>query len=417
MKNKNLIPAYLLAFVNVLGFSIMIPVFPFIIKEANAPYFVYGLVLSIYSFAQFIGSPLLGKLSDYKGRRPILLISQLGTLISWIIFGFAYFIPYDALDSYKFTISGTTYFLSLPIMIIILARISDGITGGNISVANAYVSDITSFKQKKTIFGYLGGIAGIAFVIGPGIGGITASSSFGYLGTVIAASIISVVALVSIYYFLKESLPIEDRRPYEKPSLKETFFIAKRVRELNPKPIIKQILKIRILLSITMSIFISSIILFLIDLFEFDEKGVGFFMLAAGLFLGFNQSFVYKKVVLKFGELHTLGIGFTLMFIGFIAITLTDNLYIYIGLYYILNLGISITMPVFNSLISQHADKDKQGELMGISESISSLSNAIFPIFGAGLYGIISYNIYYLIAIFPLLGAYFTFKLLRNKKT
>jgi len=166
-----------------------------------------------------------------------------------------------------------------------------------------------------------------------------------------------------------------------------------------------------------MSIFISSIILFLIDLFEFDEKGVGFFMLAAGLFLGFNQSFVYKKVVLKFGELHTLGIGFTLMFIGFIAITLTDNLYIYIGLYYILNLGISITMPVFNSLISQHADKDKQGELMGISESISSLSNAIFPIFGAGLYGIISYNIYYLIAIFPLLGAYFTFKLLRNKKT
>ena len=352
MKNFKILPAYLLTFVNVLGFSIMIPVLPFIVREANAPDYIYGLLLSTYSLFQFIGSPYLGKLSDSKGRKPILLISQLGTFLSWGIFAVAYFIPYNALDESTFTFMGKLFYLCLPLLIIAFARIADGLTGGNISVANAYVSDITTPEQKKTIFGALGGIAGIGFVIGPAIGGFTASFSIGYLGTIITAASISFITLIALMFFLKESLKKEERRPYVKHNFIKSFNLVKRVNELNPKMIIKQVLMLKIIMSVTMACYISTIVLFIIELFQFDEIGVGLFMLVAGFFLGFNQAFIYRKVVVKIGELKTLGLGFGLMSLGFIAITVTDVLWIYMVLYYVLNLGLSLSIPVFNSLIS-----------------------------------------------------------------
>ncbi|MDA9262323.1 MFS transporter [bacterium] len=404
----------MLTFVNVIGFSIMIPVLPFIVKEANAPDYIYGLLLSSYSFFQFIGSPFLGKLSDSKGRKPILLISQLGTFLSWIIFGVAYFIPYSALEGSTFSFMGQLFYFSLPLLVIAFARIADGLTGGNISVANAYVSDITTAEQKKTIFGALGGIAGIGFVIGPAIGGFTASFSIGYIGTIITAASISLITMIALLLFLKESHKKEDRRVYEKHNFIKSFNLVKRVNSLNPKLIIKQVLMLKIIMSITMACYISTIVLFIIELFKFDEMGVGLFMLIAGLFLGFNQAFVYRKIVVKIGELKTLGIGFGLMFLGFIAITLTDVLWVYMVLYYILNLGLSLSIPVFNSLISQHADKDKLGELMGISESIQSLSNAIFPVIAAAIYGAINYNIYIGLSLLPLIGGIITFNLIKK---
>lgn len=394
----------------------MIPVLPFIVEEANAPDYVYGLLLSTYAFFQFIGSPFLGKLSDSKGRKPILLISQLGTFFSWLIYGVAYFIPYAFLDAYEFGFMGQIFYLSLPILVIAFARVADGLTGGNISVTNAYISDITTIEQKKTIFGTLGGIAGIGFVIGPAIGGVTASFSIGYLGTVITAAAVSLIALLAILFFLKESLPEHKRRPYVKHNFFNSFNLVKRVNSLNPKFIVKQVLVLKTLMSATMAFYIATIVLFIIDLFEFDPKGVGFFMLVAGAFLGFNQAFVYRKIVVKLGELKTLVIGFFLTSIGFIAITLTDVLWVYMVLYYILNLGLSLSMPVFNSLISQHAEQDKQGEIMGISESIQSLSNAIFPVISAAIYGLITYNLYLLLALVPLIGGILTLRLIKRLK-
>ncbi|MEN8927345.1 MAG: MFS transporter [Flavobacteriales bacterium] len=416
MKNHKMLPAYLLTFVNVLGFSIMIPVLPFIVKEANAPEYIYGLLLSSYSFFQFIGSPFLGKLSDSFGRKPILLISQLGTFISWLVYIVAYFIPYNSLEEFRFVFLGSVFFFSLPLLIIAVARVADGLTGGNISVANAYVSDITTPEEKKTIFGALGGIAGIGFVLGPAIGGFAASFSIGYLGTVITAASISLITLFALIFFLKESHKKEARRPYVKHNFLKAFNLPKRVNLLNPKPIIKQVLMLKVIMGITMACYIATIVLYIIDLFEFNSVGVGLFLLVAGIFLGFNQAFIYRKVVVKIGELKTLAFGFSLIFLGFLAITVTSTLWIYMVLYYILNLGLSLSMPVFNSLISQHADKDKLGELMGISESIQSLSNAVFPVIAAAIYGAINYNIYILLSLLPLTGAFITFKLIKKNK-
>jgi MFS family permease len=398
----------------------MIPVLPFIVKEANAPEYVYGLLLSAYSFFQFIGSPFLGKLSDSRGRKPILVISQFGTLLSWVIYGVAYFVAYDVLEVYQYDFMGKVFFYSLPLIIIAFARIADGLTGGNISVTNAYVSDITTLEQKKTIFGTLGGIVGIGFVIGPAIGGLTSgyneNGEFEYLGTILTAAGVSLIALLSILFFLKESLPIEKRREYKKHNFIKSFNIVKRVNSLNPKYIVKQVLVLKSLMSATMAFYIATIVLYVIELFDFTPFGTGIFLLVAGIFLGFNQAVLFKKVVLKIGELYTLIIGFSLTALGLVLITLTDILWIYMILYYILNLGLSLSFPVFNSLISQHADEDKQGEIMGISESIQSISNAIFPVIATAIYGFIGYNIYFFLALIPLAGSFVTMRLIKKLK-
>ncbi|MFK8037317.1 MAG: MFS transporter [Crocinitomicaceae bacterium] len=391
--NKRLVPAYLLTFVNVLGFGILMPILPFVINSYGAPKWIFGLMLTLYSASQFIGSPLLGAWSDQKGRKPILMLSQAGTLLSWIVFLGALFIP-----------DVSVYGLTLPLVIIGLARILDGITGGNTSVANAYVADITSPKEKSYIFGYLGGVAGIGIIIGPGIGGFTASSPLGYKGTVLTAIAISFITLLTIKYWLKESLPQGKRQQYEHQSISKSFFILRRIREVKPKPIIKTLFIIKFVFAIMMAFYISSISLFLIDLFKFNEKELGWFMLFVGIFLAFNQAFLSKRFILAFGQYNTLLIGLSLSTIGLVCLTLTDVLYLFIAFYYIMNLGLSLCFPTFNGLIAQHANPKRQGEVMGISESINSLALAVFPVIGAALYGTIGFNLYYFMAVLPLVG-------------
>lgn len=405
MSQSKFLPAYFLTFVNVLGFSILIPVLPFIVKDYGAPKYVYGLLLSLYSLFQFIGSPYLGRLSDSIGRKPVLIFSQIGTLLSWLIFGVAYFLP-----------STSFLMFALPLWVIAFSRILDGITGGNISVANAYVSDITTQKEKSHIFGYLGGIAGIGIIVGPGIGGFASSGSLGYLGTILIAAFISLVTVFILLFFLKESLNPNNKREKQKFSLVNSLFVLRRIKTLNPKNIIKKVFVLRLIMGITMSSYIGTIALYVIDLFRFNEKEMGIFMLCVGVFLSFNQAIVYKKVVKKVGEIKTLFIGFSLMSVGFFSITLTDNLFLYIFLYFFLNMGFSLVMPVFNSLIAQKGDENKQGEAMGISESIASLCNAIFPIVAAYLYSLIGFQFYYILCLVPLIGLFVCYQIITTPK-
>ena len=201
------------------------PILPFVVESYGAPEWVYGLLLTCYSAFQFIGAPFLGALSDSSGRKPILLVSQAGTLLAWLVFLLALFLPNNNLLG-----------LAVPIWIIMLSRILDGITGGNTSVANAYVADITTREEKSYIFGYLGGIAGIGMIIGPGLGGLAASTSLGYKGTILVAVAISTITLLAISFWLKESLPLEERRERKKHNIWHSLFIPGRIKAANPRP-------------------------------------------------------------------------------------------------------------------------------------------------------------------------------------
>lgn len=407
--SKHLIPAYLLTFVNVLGFSILMPVLPFIVDSFGAPEWVYGLLISLYSASQFIGAPILGAMSDSKGRKPILLISQAGTLFAWLVFIVAILLP-------EYPILG----LSLPLWIIGLSRALDGITGGNTSVTNAYVSDVTTRKEKSYIFGYLGGIAGIGMIVGPGLGGLAASSSIGYLGTLFLSVGISTITLISIVFWLKESHPVEKRVEQQKSSVWSSIFIPKRVKEVDPSPIIKTLFTIKIFFSAMIAFYISTVALFLIDLFSFEEKELGLFLLVVGVFLAFNQAFISKLFIKRLGEYKTLIFGLLLCSIGMISITMTDDMWLFIMFYYVLNLGLSLCFPTFNALIAIHANPEKQGAIMGISESIHSFAMSAFPVLAATLYGLINYQLYYIasgLSIIALSIALVSIKKLNNSKS
>ncbi len=398
--HRKFLPAYLLTLVNVMGFSILMPVLPFVVVEHyGAPKFVYGLLLSTYSFFQFLGAPYLGKLSDSMGRKPILIVSQAGTLLCWLIFGLSYFVPNVPIG-----------FMAAPLFVIFFARVLDGITGGNTSVAHAYVADITTREEKNYIFGYIGGIVGLGMIVGPAIGGLSASTSWGYLGTVSCCVVLSLVTLLMLIFRLEESLPIAKRKPREKVSILSSFSLVRRIRNLESPKSIRNIFALRLLFNITMATYVSTIALFIIDLFRFNERELGMFMLVVGVFISFNQAFMSKWFIAKIGTYSTLRLGMFLSIIGFVSITLTETLWIYILLYYILNLGIALCAPTLNALIAQKASPKEAGEVMGISESIGSLSNAIFPLIGAALYGLYDEKLYWGVAVLPFIGLLLSMK-------
>ncbi|MFK7786903.1 MAG: MFS transporter, partial [Crocinitomicaceae bacterium] len=206
---------------------------------------------------------------------------------------------------------------------------------------------------------------------------------------------------LTIVFWLKESHPEEKRVERKRQPIWKTVFIVRRIRELEPSPVIKTLFTLKAFFSSMMAFYIATISLFLIDLFKFDEGELGLFLLVAGAFLAFNQAFLSKLFIKRLGEFRTLLLGLGLSIVGLIAITLTSNLYLYIAFYYILNLGLSLSFPTFNALITIHANPQKQGEILGVSESINSLTTAAFPVLAAALYGIIGIKLYLFIAILP----------------
>ena len=149
MKNKPLASIFLIVFIDLLGFSLILPLLPYYAETFGASDTVVGLLVASYAAAQLIGAPLLGRISDRVGRRPVLLVSLFGTLVGFLLLGFA-----------------------KTLLVLFIARILDGLTGGNISVAQAYISDVTDAKDRSKGLGMIGAAFGLGFIIGPAMGGL-----------------------------------------------------------------------------------------------------------------------------------------------------------------------------------------------------------------------------------------------------
>ena len=165
-----LYPILLVNFIGTLGFSIVLPFLVFLVKDFGGNAIIYGMLGATYSAFQLIGAPLLGKWSDVYGRKKVLLLSNAGTLVGWILFFIALLLPDQkfGLDTLLFG----TFTMSLPLLVLFLARAIDGITGGNISVANAYLADISSEKSRSGNFGKMAMSSNLGFILGPAIAGI-----------------------------------------------------------------------------------------------------------------------------------------------------------------------------------------------------------------------------------------------------
>jgi MFS transporter, DHA1 family, tetracycline resistance protein len=206
VKQPSLFPILLVNFVSTLGFSIVLPFLVFLVMKFGGDAIVYGLLAATYPAFQLIGAPLLGRWSDIFGRKKVLLLSNVGTSVGWVLFLFALFLPIEKSFSIDTVFFGTLVII-VPLLVLFLARAIDGITGGNISVANAYLADLSSDKTRSKNFGKAAISSNLGFILGPALAGILGGTIYGEILPILAAHILSLVTLIVIGLLLRESKP------------------------------------------------------------------------------------------------------------------------------------------------------------------------------------------------------------------
>ena len=246
-------------------------------------------------------------------------------------------------------------------------------------------------------------------IVGPGVGGLLASGPRSYLDVTLCGIALSAITLLCIHIFLQESLSPERRKPKKRHSILSTFRLIKRYDAEPAKNHQKLIHRASALQQHDGIIHCDYRVVYYRSLSLFI-KTLGMFMFFVGLFLAFNQAVVSKWMVKKTNELFTLKVGLALSASGMIAITQTDTLWLYICFYYLLNLGVSLTVPTFHALVAQHAGSEDTGEIMGIGDAIISLSNAVFPILAASAYAVLGASFFQLIAVLPIIALFIALK-------
>src|SRR5215217_4783729 len=205
-KQVPLYPLLLSNFIGTLGFSIVLPFLVFLVIDFGGNAIVFGILSAIYPAFQLIGAPILGRWSDIYGRKKVLLLSHGGTLVGWIIFLFALFLPVENLFNINSALIGT-FVITIPLVVLFFARSLDGITGGNVSVANAYLADVSTDKNRSKNFGKMAISSNLGFIVGPALAGILGGTNYKEILPVLAATVVSLIALVVIGFTLKESKP------------------------------------------------------------------------------------------------------------------------------------------------------------------------------------------------------------------
>lgn len=392
MKIKNIFPALLIVFIDSFSFTVMIPILPFIVEQYHQGDIAYGILLSAYAMSQFIAAPYLGTLSDKYGRKPVLIISQLGTLISWGIFAAAWFVA-------DINVLG----ISLPILIIFLSRIIDGITGGNYSVAMAYISDVTPAKDRSYTFGMVNAMAGIAILVGPAFGSFTFSTKIGYLGTIIGAGSISLIALLFMLR-INETLPVELRNNKKIWVSWKELLLWKRIIKFRTASTILKLLNIKFYFSFVVNAFTAVIILFAIDVFAFSEKELGITLVLAGIAMVLNQLLLVRFFVSKYGDQHSMITGIILMASGMAFSVLSTNIYYLLFTFFIMSIGISIGMATIASLLTKIASVKQQGEILGLDTAINAFTAGIAPVTASIIYTVIGKYVFVFLGAIVLMG-------------
>ena len=343
-------------FIDLVGFGIVIPVLPFYAEgtKFNATPRMVGLLFASYSVMQLIFSPILGGLSDKYGRRPVLLVSIIGTGIGFLIIGFAETLP-----------------------MLFLGRILDGITGGNISTAQAYIADITTKENRATGMGMIGAAFGVGFVFGPAIGGILSRWGI-YVPFLFAAGLCFANAIL-LYFRLPETVTAQ--RPPENRAARGRGFgqLFKAIKE----PSLAFVLTIYFLFIVSFSIMTSSFSFYTMFRFGYDAQHTGLLFAYVGIIAIVIQGGLIGRLVKRFGELPLIITGalcfaislFAIPFVGPAAGGLA-GLLIGGGVF---SMGNSLATPALLGLASKNAPPDQQGSILGVTQSVASLARALGP--------------------------------------
>ncbi len=370
-----LLALWLTVFIDLLGLGIVIPIFAALFFVPGSEFFlynlsigslkidtplVYGLLIAAYPFAQFFGAPLLGDLSDRFGRKKLLLISILGTLASYVVIA--------------------TGVLTNNILLLFLGRLADGFTGGNISVAQSAISDLSTKETKTRNFGLIGMAFGLGFVIGPYLGGKLADptvvSWFTNATPFVFAGLLTFLNVILILFNLKETLHGKVDRVFKVNWLGSLDNVAKAVRNTN----LRTILVVNLLFIFGFNFFSQFFQVYLISRFAFTQSQIGDLFAYIGIWIAITQGLILRPLAKKFKPYQFVSVSLLALGVAFLALLLPNDstwIYFIIPIVAVFN---GLTQPNLLTLVSNQGDNETQGELLGINQSVQSIAQMIPPI-------------------------------------
>lgn len=360
MLKSPLVPIFLIVSVDVLGLTIILPLLPFYSERFGASPAVVGLLVSTYALCQLIAGPILGRMSDHMGRRPLLLVSQLGTFIGFLILAYA-----NAL------------------WLIFLSRVIDGLTAGNLSLAQAYISDVTKPEDRAKSFALIGIAFGMGFLIGPGISGYL--SQFSYQYPIFAAAALSATSILATYFLLPSTIPhVEaDGATPRKFTVLDWGNYVRYFRQPELAPLLWQFFAF----TLAFSMFMSGFPLFAERRFEwhghpFGPKEVGYVYAYLGLLGVILQGGLIGRLVKAFGELALVRAGFFFGMLGLAVVGFTYSIPLLLVVAAVSSSGTGVVRPVLTSLITQKAERSEQGVVLGLTQSLNSVAAIVAPAIG-----------------------------------
>ncbi len=341
---------FLTLFVNLVGFGIIIPLLPFYAQTFGASPLTIGLLFASFSLSQLVASPVLGDLSDRWGRRPVLIFSLLGTVVSFVMLAVAN-----------------------SLFMLFAARIVDGLSGGNITTARAYIADITTEENRAKAFGMLGAAFGLGFIVGPGLG--AAFSHISYTAPIWAAAVITVVATALAFFWLPETVHrahAGGRSPWR--AIVDSWQL----------PHLRVLFTIDFVYWAAFAVYQTTFALFGARRFGFDAAHTGYLLSAFGFLGVVVQGGMVGPVVKAMGERRTLAVGLVCAAIGWGGSALTHSLPVFVAMLVPGAIGIGLCNATLSSLISKSAPPREQGRVQGAAGALESLGRTLGPVWGNG---------------------------------
>jgi len=385
-KYRMLAPLWIAVFIDVLGYTILFPLVGFFSVIFETDIIMIGLIFSVNAMFGFIFGPILSKLSDKYGRKPLLLISQFGTLLAFVMTAF----------------SNTLWML-------VIARMVDGMFGGNFPIAKAIISDEVPPKDRGIQMANVGIAYVLASLIGPAFSGFL-FTFYGLLGIGLFAAGLTVITIVVTIIMLEETWPMEKRLRHHESKTEVTL----KVRE-NKNAIFMLVLWAFHTISFT--IVITSLSFFSVNVLNLSILDVTFVFMISGIFRTGVRFTLFKLTIKKLGESNAIRVGLVIFFVSFFLIGFSTSAVVLMIIFMFVSFAASLTRGPMNSKISQTASPKIQGKINGLSSGLDSIAQIIGPLAGAFIISTLPpYWLGIIVALIALPAMVMSFQKIEKKK-
>jgi len=368
---RSLALIFLIMLMDIIGLSILAPVAPYIVQKYNGSALMVTLLFAIYAAAQFAAAPALGKISDRVGRRPVLLVCVLGSAVGYFIFG----------------VGGALW-------VLFFSRLIDGITGGNLSTAAAYIADISKPEDRAKNFSLIGMAYGFGFILGPALGGALGQISL--TAPLFAAGIVSLISVVLIYFLLPESLQQEHRTT--EPMTPGDFNPFVSVGQMLVRPGLGLVLVVSMLFNMAFDGINSTTPIFIVHKFAAQPWQIGVLFVAVGIAMAVVQGALSRPMTERFGEKGMATFSLVGNAIGGVLFLAAPALWM---VYPIIFVQMAVTGFVFSSmgsLATSYVSAREQGQMAGVNASLAGLASMLGPVWAGAAYDAIGPGSQFLIS-------------------